>query len=60
MPKREIDIQDVLREQFESGEAVLVLQAEMPDAASCWRSEQLLSYGAAFKVVPGQQLRQLN
>ncbi|AVA38060.1 hypothetical protein SGO26_30515 (plasmid) [Cupriavidus metallidurans] len=60
MPKREIDIQDVLREQFESGEAVLVLQAEMPDAALLLAIRTALSYGAAFKVVPGQQLRQLN
>lgn len=46
------NISDVLREKFSSGQGVLLIESDMPDAALLLAIKQAISYGMPFTVVP--------
>ena len=54
----DIDIQHILKQQFQKGEGVLILQPDMPDEVILAAIRTALSYGTAFQIVPApRQLR---
>lgn len=53
----ELDIQDIIKRQFQAGEGVLLLQQDMPDHVLLLAIRTALSYGAEFKIVPAPKSR---
>lgn len=45
-------VSEVLREKFSSGQGVLLVESDMPDAALLLAIKQAISYGMPFTVVP--------